>query len=106
MKVAALAVKMRQQLSRKKVALSSLARFEPDFPEVMVLLESALPRELLGVWRPDCALEEMFPEREKIQGGRHDVWRCSDGQGGVFAVKVTSCPSTKFPATYHPQTFP
>ena len=100
-KVAASDAEVREQRSQMKLALSSLARFEPDFPEVMVQVEKALPRELLGVWRPDSALEEMFPEREKIQGGRHDVWRCSDGQGGVFAVKVRSCPSTKNPETVH-----
>ena len=88
--VAACDAEVRALRSRTKLALSSLARFEPDFPEVMVLLESALPRELLGVWRPDSALEEMFPEREEILGGRHVVWRCSDGEDGVFAVKVGS----------------
>ena len=89
--VAALGAEVRALRSRTKLALSSLARFEPDFPEVMVLLEIALPRELLQVWRPDSALEEMFPARERIQGGRHVVWRCSDGQDGEeFAVKVAS----------------
>jgi chromosome segregation ATPase len=67
---------VREQRSRMKHALASLARFEPDFPEVMVHLESALPRELLQVWRPDCALEDMCSQREKLAGGgRHDVWR-------------------------------
>ncbi|KAJ1471678.1 hypothetical protein T484DRAFT_1843280 [Baffinella frigidus] len=89
--VAASEAEVRSQRARMKRALSSLARFEPDFPEVMVHLESALPRELLQVWRPDCALEDMFVAREKLRvGGRHAVWRCSDGeQGGEeFAVKV------------------
>ena len=73
--VAALDAEVRAVRSRMKLALSSLARFEPDFPEVMKHLETAVPRELLQVWRPNCALEEIFPGREKIQGGRHDVWR-------------------------------
>jgi len=75
--------------AQKRLAFGELAAVEPDFPEVMVHLEKALPRELLGVWRPDCALEEMFVKREKLAGtGRHDVWRCSDGLGGEeFAVK-------------------
>jgi hypothetical protein len=91
-KVAASDAEVREQRSQMKLALSSLARFEPDFPEVMVHVEKALPRELLGVWRPDCALEDMFAAREKItEEGRHAVWRCSDGQGGEeFAVKVSS----------------
>lgn len=92
-KVAASEAEVREQRSRTKLALSSLARFEPDFPEVMVHVEKALPRELLGVWRPDCALEDMFATREKLTRiGRHAVWRCSDGQQGSaeFAVKVRS----------------
>ena len=92
-KVAASEAEVREQRSQMKLALSSLARFEPDFPEVMVHLESALPRELLQVWRPDCALEDMFVTREKLAAqGRHTVWRCSDGQqgGAEFAVKVRS----------------
>jgi hypothetical protein len=91
--VAASEAEVRALRSRTKLALSSLARFEPDFPEVMVHVEKALPRELLGVWRPDCALEEMFAEPKKLAGqGRHAVWRCSDGQqgGAEFAVKVRS----------------
>ncbi|KAJ1471020.1 hypothetical protein T484DRAFT_1845588, partial [Baffinella frigidus] len=87
---AASEAEVRSQRARMKRALSSLARFEPDFPEVMVHLESALPRELLQVWRPDCALEDMFVAREKLRvGGRHAVWRCSDGEEGgeEFAVK-------------------
>jgi hypothetical protein len=92
-KVAASEAEVREQRSQMKLALSSLARFEPDFPEVMVHVEKALPRELLGVWRPDCALEDMFVTREKLVAqGRHAVWRCSDGQqgGAEFAVKVRS----------------
>jgi hypothetical protein len=91
--VAASEAEVREQRSQMKLALSSLARFEPDFPEVMVHVEKALPRELLGVWRPDCALEDMFVTREKLAAqGRHAVWRCSDGQqgGAEFAVKVRS----------------
>ncbi|KAJ1480600.1 hypothetical protein T484DRAFT_1810165 [Baffinella frigidus] len=87
--VAAGDAEVRAQRSRVKLALSELAAVEPEFPEVMVHLEKALPRELLSVWRPDCALEDMFAAREKItEEGRHAVWRCSDGQGGEeFAVK-------------------
>ena len=50
-----------------------------------------MPRTLLrrGVWRGDCALEELFVRRERLAGGgRHRVWRCSGGEGGgEFAVK-------------------
>ena len=54
-------------------------------------LGEAVPRTLLrrGVWRGDCALEELFVRRERLAGGgRHKVWRCSGGEGGgEFAVK-------------------
>ena len=85
---------LREACAQKRVALSELAAVEPDFPEVMVHLEKALPRELLGVWRPDTSLEDAFVTREKLAGsGRHDVWRCGDGQGGEeFAVKVSPSP--------------
>jgi hypothetical protein len=76
-KVAASDAEVRAQRTRMKLALSELAAVEPEFPEVMVHLEKALPRELLSVWRPNCALEDMFAAREKISGhGRHEVWRC------------------------------
>ena len=56
-----------------------------------VHLEEAVPRTLLrrGVWRGNCALEELFARRERLAGGgRHKVWRCSGGVGGgEFAVK-------------------
>ena len=59
--------------------------------QVAVHLEEAVPRTLLrrGVWRGNCALEELFARRERLAGGgRHKVWRCSGGEGGgEFAVK-------------------
>jgi len=93
--LAAREAELREARAQKRLALSELAAVEPDFPEVMVHLEKAFPRELLGVWRPDSALEDMFATREKLAGsGRHDVWRCSDGQGGEeFAIKVDASPA-------------
>jgi hypothetical protein len=94
--LAAREVELREARAQKRRALSELAAVEPDFPEVMVHLEKALPRELLGVWRPDSALEDMFVKREKLAGSHplHNVWRCSDGAGGEeFAVKVHPPPT-------------
>jgi hypothetical protein len=95
-KLAAREAELREARDQKRLALSELAAVEPDFPEVMVHLEKALPRELLGVWRPDSALEEMFASREKLAGSHplQNVWRCSDGEGGEeFAVKVHPSPT-------------
>ena len=59
--------------------------------QVAVHLGEAVPRTLLrrGVWRGDCALEELFAQRRRLAGGgRHRVWHCSGGEGGgEFAVK-------------------
>jgi hypothetical protein len=59
--------------------------------QVAVHLGEAVPRTLLrrGVWRGDCALEELFAQRKRLAGGgRHRVWHCSGGEGGwEFAVK-------------------
>jgi hypothetical protein len=93
--LAAREAELREARAQKRLALSELAAVEPDFPEVMVHLEKALPRELLGVWRPDSALEDMFVQREKLAGSHplHNVWRCSDGEGGEeFAVKEHPSP--------------
>ena len=53
--------------------------------QVAVHLGEAVPRALLrrGVWRGDCALEELFAQRRRLAGGgRHRVWHCSGGEGG------------------------
>ena len=73
---------------RIKLAIGTLATFEADFPEVMAhVVEKALPRELFGVWCADGALDELFSEKKELAGGgRHVVWRCSEG-GEEFAVK-------------------
>ena len=73
---------------RITLAIGTIATFEADFPEVMAhVVEKALPRELFGVWRADGALDELFSKKKKLDGGgRHVVWRCSEG-GEEFAVK-------------------
>ena len=85
-----------QDIRRKFTrAVEELAAVEPLFPEVMVHVESTVPRELLCVWRPACALEDVFERIEKISaGGRHIVWHCrTGGQAGEdFAVKVFKGP--------------
>jgi len=85
-----------QDIRRKFTrAVEELAAVEPLFPEVMVHVESTVPRELLCVWRPACALEDVFERIEKISaGGRHIVWHCrTGGQAGEdFAVKVFEGP--------------
>jgi len=87
LQVAAREEEVRAGNTRQQRALASLATFEVDFPEVMAHVEKALPRELLSVWRADGALDELFPQREKLEGGgRNAVWRCSEG-GEEFAVK-------------------
>jgi len=84
-----------QDIRRKFTsAVEELAAVEPLFPEVMVHVESTVPRELLCVWRPACALEDVFERIEKISAsGRHNVWHCTGGRDGEdFAVKVFKGP--------------
>jgi hypothetical protein len=84
-----------QDIRRKFTrAVEELAAVEPLFPEVMVHVESTVPRELLCVWRPACALEDVFERIEKISAsGRHNVWHCTGGRAGEdFAVKVFKGP--------------